>query len=186
MKYQNIVAYSVIPLALLSILSLLVNVQAQNNSPNQTAASSQPSQATNLTIQALMKVDIADLKNSLTNAKVAIVNGNFEEALTGVRDVETQLLLIDPSPTKFLSDLHKVTNSIAKSEVEKSLDGLTKVQVDILRAENQIFKTALANPQVLQQINNNVQGIEEEEVEEEEEEEEVEEETTSTDTETDT
>jgi hypothetical protein len=181
MKYQNIVVYSIIPLALLSILSLLVNVQAQTNSPNQTAPP-QPNQAMNLTTQALMKVNIADIKNSLMNAKVAIVNGNFEEALTGVRDVETQLLLIDPSPTKFLSDLHKVTNSIARSDVEKSLDGLTNIQITILRAENQIFKAAVANPQLMQQINSLEQGIEEEEDEEEVEEEE----TTSTDTDTNT
>ena len=180
MKYKTIVVYSIIPLALLSILSLLVNVQAQTNSPNQTTPA-QPNQAMNLTTQALMKVNIADIKNSLMNAKVAIVNGNFEEALTGVRDVETQLLLIDPSPTKFLSDLHKVTNSIARSDVEKSLDGLTNIQITILRAENQIFKAAVANPQLMQQINSLEQGIEEEEDEEVEEEE-----TTNTDTDTDT
>jgi len=168
MKYQSIVVSSVIPLALLSILSLLVNVQAQTNTTDQEAATAPlPNQAMNLTVQALMKVDVADLKDSLTNAKVAIVNGNFEEALTGVRDVETQLLLVDPQPTKFMNDIHKVTNSIARSEVEKSLDALTKVQVDILRAENQIFKAAVANPQLMQQINNNGQDIEDEEEEEE-------------------
>ena len=37
MKYQNIIVYLVIPLALLSIPSLLENVQAQTNSVNQTA-----------------------------------------------------------------------------------------------------------------------------------------------------
>ena len=178
MKYQNIVLYSVISLALLSVPSLLENVQAQTNETDQTAAPPQQNQAMNLTIQALMKVNIADLKESLTNAKVAIVNGNFEEALTGVRDVETQLLLVDPQPTKFMNDIHKVTNSIARSEVERSLDALTKVQVDILRAENQIFKDAVANPQLMQQINNDGQGLEEEQEEEEQEE------PTTTDTDT--
>jgi len=161
MKYQSIVVSSVISIsiALLSILSLLVNVHAQTNATNQTAP--QSNQAMNLTIQALMKVDISDIKNSLANAKVAIINKNFEEALTGVRDVETQLLLVDPQPTKFMNDIHKVTNSIARSEVEKSLDALTKVQVDIIRAENEILKAAVANPQLMQQINNNGQGIDE-------------------------
>jgi hypothetical protein len=187
MKYQGIVVYSLIPLALLSILSLLVNVQAQTNSPNQTTPP-QPNQGMNLTIQALMKVNIDDIKNSLTNAKVAIVNGNFEEALTGVRDVETQLLLIDPQPTRFMNDIHKLTNSIARSDVEKSLDGLTNIQITILRAENQIFKAAVADPQLMQQINSMEQGIEDEEVEEveEEEEEEEEEQVETTSTETDT
>ena len=168
MKYQDVVVFSVIPLALLSLLSLLGNVQAQTNATDQAATAPQQNQAMNLTIQALMKVNIAELKDSLTNAKVAIVNGNFEEALTGVRDVETQLLLVDPQPTKFMNDIHKVTNSIARSEVERSLDALTKVQVDILRAENQIYKDAVANPQLMQQINNDGQGFEEEEEEEDE------------------
>jgi hypothetical protein len=82
--------------------------------------------------------------------------------------VETQLLLVDPQPTKFMNDIHKVTNSIARSEVDRSLDALTKVQVDILRAENQIFKDAVDNPQLMQQINNNGQGIDDDDEEEEE------------------
>ncbi|MCD6038313.1 MAG: hypothetical protein K0S67_2203 [Nitrososphaeraceae archaeon] len=41
MKYQNIIIYLVIPLALLSVPSLLENVQAQTNSANQTAPQQQ-------------------------------------------------------------------------------------------------------------------------------------------------
>ena len=155
MKYQYIVIYLIIPLVLFSILSLLENVQAQTSSTNQTTPPK--NQAMNLTVQALMKVDIEELKDTLMDAKIAIVNGNLEEALTTVRDVETQLLLIKPQPTKFLNDLHKVTNAIARSDIDKSLDGLTKVQVDILKAENQIFKNAVANPQLMQQFNESQQ-----------------------------
>jgi hypothetical protein len=162
MKYQTIVFFSIIPLALLSIPSLLENVQAQINSSNQT--SSQPqNQNINLTAQALMKVDIVELKDTLMNAKVAIVNENLEKGVTDVRDVETQLLLIKPSPTKLLSDLHKVTNAISKLDINKSLNTLTKVQVDILKAENEIFKAAVGNPQLIQHINNNEKGSDEEE-----------------------
>lgn len=168
MKYQTIVFFSVIPLALLSLTSVLENVHAQTNSSNPTAPP-QPNKNMNLTAQALMKVDIVELKDTLMNAKVAIVNGNLEEGLTGVRDVETQLLLIKPSPTKFLNDIHKITNAIAKTDIDKSLDTLTKVQVDILKAENQIFKAAVANPQLIQHINDNVQGTDKEEEGEEEE-----------------
>jgi len=32
------------------------------------------------------------------------------------------------------------------------LDTLTKIQLDILKVENQIFKAAVANPQVMQQV----------------------------------
>ena len=65
MKYQNIIVYLIIPLALLSIPSLLENVQAQTNSSsaNQTTSQQQQqNQNTNLTAQALMKTDIVALK----------------------------------------------------------------------------------------------------------------------------
>ena len=152
MKYQNIIAYLVIPLALLSIPSLLENVQAQTNSVNQTEPQQQQNQNMNVTSQALMKVDIFELKDTLMKAKLAIVDENFKEALTGVRDVESQLLEIDPSPTKFLSVLHKAIKAIDNSDIDKSLDALTRIQVTILKAETQIFKAAVANPQVMQQF----------------------------------
>jgi hypothetical protein len=152
MKYQNIIVYLVIPLALLSIPSLLENVQAQTNSANQTAPQQQQNQNMNVTAQALMKVDIFELKDTLMKAKLAIVDGNLKEALTGVRDVESQLLLIEPSPTKFLYVLHKAINAIADSDIDKSLDILTRIQVTILKAENQIFKAAVADLQVMQQF----------------------------------
>ena len=78
MKYQNIIIYVVIPLALLSIPSLLENVQAQTNSTSQTAPQQQQqNQDSNLTAQALMKVDIFELKDTLMKAKLAIVDENF-------------------------------------------------------------------------------------------------------------
>jgi hypothetical protein len=151
MKYQNIVVYLIIPLALLSIPSLLENVQAQTNSTNQTAAQ-QENQNMTLTTQALMKVDVFELKDNLMKAKLAIVDGNLKKALTDVRDVESQLLLTEPLPTQFLKVLHKAINAIASSDIDKSLDALTRIQVTLLKAENQIFKAAVADPQVMQQF----------------------------------
>jgi hypothetical protein len=149
MKYQNIIVYLSISLALLSTMSLLDNAQAQTNSTNQSAS---PQQQTNMTAQALMKTDIVQIKDTLAKAKLAIIEGNLKEALQDVRDVETELLLIEPSPTKLLSNIHKTINAIAKSNMDKALDTLTNVQVTILKAENQIFKAAVANPQVMQQF----------------------------------
>ena len=151
MKYQNIIVYLIIPLALLSIPALVDNVQAQTNSSNQTAPQ-QENQNMNVTAQALMKVDIFELKDTLMKAKLAIVDENFEEAFTGVRDVESQLLEIEPSPTKFLSVLHKAIKAIDSSDIDKSLDTLTRIQVTILKAENQIFKAAVTDPQMIQQF----------------------------------
>ena len=149
MKYQNIIVYLIIPLALLSTLSLLDNAQAQTNSTNQSAS---PQQQTNMTAQALMKTDIVQIKDTLAKAKLAIIEGNLKEALQDVRDVETELLLIEPSPTKLLSNIHKTINAIAKSNIDKALDTLTNVQVTILKAENQIFKAVVENPQMMQQF----------------------------------
>ena len=151
MRYQNIIVYLVIPLALLSIPSLLENVQAQTNSVNQTAPQQQ-NQNMNVTAQALMKIDIFELKNTLMKAKLAIVDENFKEALTDVSDVELQLLPLEPSPTKFLSVLHNAIKTIDSSDINKSLDTLTRLQVTIAKAENQIFKAAVADPQMIQQF----------------------------------
>ena len=150
MKYQNIVVYFIIALALLSIPSLLENVQAQTTSANQTLP--QQTQNINLTAQALMKINIFEVKDTLMKAKLAIIDGHHLEALTDVRNVETQLLLVKPAPTKFLSDMHKAIYAIARSDIDKSLDILTKIQLEILKAENQIFKAAVENPQVMQQV----------------------------------
>jgi len=166
MRYQNIIVYLVIPLTLLSIPSLLENVQAQTNSVNQTAP--QQNQNMNVTAQALMKVDIFELKNTLMKAKLAIVDENFKEALTDVSNVELQLLPLEPSPTKFLSVLHNAIKTIDSSDINKSLDTLTRIQVTILKAENQIFKAAVADPQMIQQFDTmNKPNINEEDYEKE-------------------
>ena len=150
MKYQNIVVYLIIPLALLSIPSLLENVQAQTNSTNQIAP--QQNQNMNITTQALMKINIFELKDTLMQANLAIVHGDLKEALTGVRDVETQLLLVEPLPTKFLDNIHKAIKAIARSDIDKALNTLTQLEITIIKAENQIFKAAVANPQMVQQF----------------------------------
>jgi hypothetical protein len=152
MKYHNIIIYLVIPLALLSIPSLLENVQAQTNSSNQTAPQQQQNQNMNVIAQALMKVDIFELKDTLMKANLAVVDGNLKEALTSVKDVESHLLEIEPSPTNFLSVLHKALKAIDSSDIDKSLDTLTRIHVTILKAENQIFKAAVVDPQVMQQF----------------------------------
>jgi hypothetical protein len=62
------------------------------------------------------------------------------------------LLQVKPMPTKFLDNIHKAINAIAREDINKALNTLTGIQVTILKAENQIFKAAVANPQVMQQF----------------------------------
>ena len=156
MKYHNIAVYIIIPLALFSMISLFDNVQAQTNSSsvNQTTSQQQQqNQNANLTAQTLMKTDIVALKNTLMNAQLAIVDGNIEQALKDVMDLETQLILLKPAPpTKFINNIHKAIAAISTSEIDKSLNTLTNIQVSILKAENLIFKAAVGNPQVMQQF----------------------------------
>ena len=157
MKGHYIAVYIIIPLALFSIMSLFDNVQAQTNSTssaNQTTSQQQQqNQNANLTAQTLMKTDIVALKNTLMNAQLAVVDGNIKQALKDVMDLETQLILLKPSPpTKFINNIHKAIAAISTSEIDKSLNTLTNIQVSILKAENLIFKAAVANPQVMQQI----------------------------------
>ena len=156
MNGHNIAVYIIIPLALFSIISLFDNVQAQTNSSsaNQTTSQQQQqNQNANLTAQALMKTDIVALKNTLMNAQLAIVDGNIEQALKDVMDLETQLILLEPAPpTKFINNIHKAIAAISTSEIDKSLNTITNIQVSILKAENLIFKAAVANPQVMQQF----------------------------------
>ena len=157
MKCNRIVIYLIIPLALISTLSLFDNVHAQTNSTttnNQTMSQqSQQNQNANLTAQALMKTDIAEIKDILMNAKLAVVDGNFKQALEDVINVEKQLLLLEPSPpTKFLNNVHKAIGAISQSDIEKSLNTLTNIQVTLLKAENLILKNVAANPELMQQF----------------------------------
>ena len=158
MKGHNIAVYLIIPLALFFIVSLFDNVQAQTNSTsssvNQTTSQQQQqNKNTNVTAQALMKTDIVALKNTLMNAQLAIVDGNIKQALKDVMDLETQLILLEPAPpTKFINNIHKGIAAISTSEIDKSLNTLTNIQVSIIKAENLIFKAAVGNPQVMQQF----------------------------------
>ena len=168
MKSHNIIIYLIIPVALFSTLSLFDNVEAQTNSTianNQTSTeTSQPQQIqetqnldTNPTAQTLVKTDIAKLKNTLMDAKLAIVDGNIKQALEDVMNVETQLVRLEPSPpAKFLNNIHRAISAIAQSDIDKSLNTLTNIEVSILKAENLIFKAAVTNPEMIQQIKDSV------------------------------
>src|SRR3712207_8658898 len=53
-----------------------------------------------------------------SNAKLEIADGNIKQALQDVTNLETQLLLLEPSPpTKFLNNINKAISAIAKSEI---------------------------------------------------------------------
>lgn len=163
MKIQNLFIYSILAIGLISIPSLLETVHAQTNMTNTTSSSVQnqtAQSAQNQTMsketQALMTLDIPVIKEQLINAKQSLVNGNTEEALAGITDVEIPLLLLQNKPS-FVGDLQEIKNSISKADINKALDDLTKIQAEILKAETESLKAQLANPMLSQQ-NNDDQG----------------------------
>ena len=170
MNIQKLSIYSVLVIGLISIPSLLETVHAQTNMTNTTSSSvqnqtaqtaqNQTAQGANQTMsketQALMTLDIPVIKEQLMNAKQSLVNGNTEEALAGITDVEIPLLLLQNKPS-FVGDLQEIKNSISKADINKALDDLTKIQAEILKAETESLKAQLANPMLSQQ-NNDDQG----------------------------
>jgi len=153
MKIQNLFIYSILAIGLISIPSFLDTVQAQTNMTNTTSSSGQnqtaqgaQNQTMSKETQALMALDIPTIKEQLMNAKQSLVNGNTDEALAGITDVEIPLLLAQNKPS-FVGDLQEIKNSISEKNVNKALDDLTKVQTDIVKAETEILKAQLTNPQ---------------------------------------
>jgi hypothetical protein len=152
MKIQNLFIYSILAIGLISIPSFLETVHAQTNMTNTTSSSVQnqtAQSAQNQTMskdaQALMTLDIPVIKEQLMNAKQSLVNGNTEEALAGITDVEIPLLLLQNKPS-FVGDIQEIKNSISKADINKALDDFTKIQADILNAETETLKAQLANP----------------------------------------
>jgi hypothetical protein len=168
MKYQNIFVYSILAIGLLSVPSFLDSIYAQTNmtqqnqtavtsgqnqtavtsGQNQTAVTSGQNQTLSADAQALNSTidDIQGLKDNLMTAKEALRDGNTEEALTAVTEVENQLLTAQPQP-KFTGDFQKIKDSIAKADLNKALDDISKVQTDVLKAETEIFKAELPSAQ---------------------------------------
>ena len=147
MKYQNIFVYAIIAIGLLAIPALLESGSAQTNSTNQT--STQNKTMSNDT-QALMSIDLPGLKDNLETAKQSLANGDTEEALTQITDIENQVLLLKPQPS-FTSDIQKIKDSVSKKDLNKALDDLTKVQTDVLKADTEMLKAQIANPMLAEQ-----------------------------------
>jgi hypothetical protein len=98
--------------------------------------------------QALMTLDIPEVKDNLMNAKELLSNGEIEEALTGVTGVENQLLLLQ-NTTTFTGDFQKIKESISKRDLAKALDDITNVQNEFIKAETEVFKAQIANPELM-------------------------------------
>ncbi|HET8856657.1 MAG TPA: hypothetical protein VFM28_03930 [Nitrososphaeraceae archaeon] len=159
MKIPNLYVYSILAIGMIfSIPTLLDNVQAQTNATNATsslmqnqtaqAAAAGQNQTMSQDAQALMALDIPEVRDNLIAAKESLANGEIADALTGVTDLENQLILLQ-NKTTFTEDIQKIKNAISKSDLNKALDEITNIQTGILKAETEISKAQLANPELM-------------------------------------
>ena len=118
--------------------------QAGQAGQNQTAQAGQ-NQTLSPSTQALQTIGIDDLRTDLMNAKEALANGEIEEGLTGVTNIENELLL-SQNTTKVTGDFQKIKESISKRDLAKALDDITKVQNELIKAETEVSKVQIANP----------------------------------------
>jgi hypothetical protein len=124
--------------------------QAAAAGQNQTAqaAAAGQNQTMSQDAQALMALDIPEVRDNLIAAKESLANGEIADALTGVTDLENQLILLQ-NKTTFTEDIQKIKNAISKSDLNKALDEITNIQTGILKAETEISKAQLANPELM-------------------------------------
>ena len=170
MKYLNFVLIAIG----LSAMSILVpNIQAQNTSVTPTNQSqvlttsnetSQVLTAPNDTSKVLtasndtrflMSLDMGDLKDSLVNAKDSVSTGDFQNAMTEVTNVENKLLLEPGKQPLFVGTITAIKESIGKSDIPKALDGITNLQIELLKAETNIMKANQGSPQMMMNQNAN-------------------------------
>jgi hypothetical protein len=138
------------------------------NTPDQTSTSPSINQPSSIDspfsqqdIKALMQIDISELKDILMVAKESLADGNTEEALTAITDIENQLLKLQPQP-KFIDHFQSIKDSIAKADLSKALQDIDKVQTEVINAETEIYIAGLPTPQQLAQLDNNEDDEDEE------------------------
>jgi len=92
--------------------------------------------------QVLMMLDIPELKETLMDAKESLADVNIKEALTGIIDLENQFLLLQ-NKTNLTEDFQKIKEAISKTDFKKALDYITKIQIEVIKAETEVFKAQL-------------------------------------------
>jgi hypothetical protein len=120
---------------------------AAQNQTAQTAGAAQ-NQTMSQDTQVLMTLGIPELKENLMDAKESLADGEIEEALTGITDVENQFLLLQ-NKTKLTGDFQKIKESVSQRDIAKALDDITKAQNEIIKAETEVFKAQLSNPELI-------------------------------------
>jgi hypothetical protein len=82
------------------------------------------------------------------DTKESIADGKIEESLIDVTDIENQFILLQ-NKTTFTGDFQKIKESIAQRDISKALDDITNIQKKIIKAETEVFKAQLSNPELM-------------------------------------
>jgi hypothetical protein len=64
-------------------------------------------------------------------------------------------LLVKGKQPPFVSDIQAIKESIGNSDVPKTLDGITNIQIELLKAETDMMKANQGNPQMMMGQNAN-------------------------------
>ena len=84
--------------------------------------------------------------------KQTLANNETEEALTQITMLKINCYYLKPQPS-FATDIQKIKDSVSKKDINKALDDLTKVQSEVLKAENELLIAQLTNATLAEQIN---------------------------------
>ena len=82
------------------------------------------------------------------DAKESLADGDIEEALTDVIDLENQFLLLQ-NKTKLTGDFQKIKEDISNTDFKKALDDITKIQAAVIKAETAVIKAQLSNLELM-------------------------------------
>jgi hypothetical protein len=99
----------------------------------------------NQDIKVLMLANIPELKEIVMDVKESIADGEIEEALIDVTDIQNEFLLLQ-NKTTFTEDFQKIKDDISNRDFAKALDDITDIQKKIIKIETEIFKAQISNP----------------------------------------
>ena len=122
--------------------------------PPKTTTAPPPQTTTSLNTQSLKKIDIPELKENLINTKESLVEGDTEEALTGVTDIENQLLKLQnpflSNKPPFTVEIQNIKDAISMANLKKAIDEVSKIQIEVINAEDEILTANLKNPDLVE------------------------------------
>jgi hypothetical protein len=95
-----------------------------------------------------MLANIPELNEIVMDIKKSIADGEIEEALKDVTDIQNEFLLLQ-NKTTFTENFQKIKDDISNRDFAKALDDITDIQKKIIKIETEIFKAQISNPRLM-------------------------------------